>query len=487
MSLAPDALRESATGRHRRPVSLDVALKQSVKQSLRTPYREARELRDPVLWAITGAVLLASCVLSLSRYIRVSPATWDLGIFTEAIHRYAHLQSPTVDIKSPGFDLLGDHFHPILVVLAPFFRVFPTPVTLLVAQALLTALSVIPVYLAAQQLLGQTEARLIAAAYGFSWGLAAMNAYDFHEVCFAVPLLAASLSCLIRGNVRATVLWAMPLVFVKEDQGLTLAALGVVMVLFYRLRREGLFVTYWGVAWSTVAVYVVIPALDPSHVYPYWDHGGHISGLLTSGLWTKLPTLAFVLLPTVFAALWSPIALVAVPGLLLRFVSGESLFWGTAGHYNATLMPIVFIAAIDGIARARASSETARSRPVAALIGRHGAAMALACSAAIAFQSPLSQLWNPSTYHVDARAHAADAAMKVVPSGTTVEASLNELAPLAARDDVYWWSNVAPQWILFDSSSPEWQVSPAFIAGRHAGVSYRTVFNRDGIWVYERT
>jgi uncharacterized membrane protein len=482
MSLAPDALRELAAGRHRRPLSLDVAL----KQTLRTPYREARELRDPLLWAIAGAVLLVSCVLSLSRYVRVSPATWDLGIFTEAIHRYAHLQSPTVDIKAPGFDLLGDHFHPILVLLAPIFRVFPSPATLLVAQALLTALSVIPVYRAAQQLLGRTEARLLAAAYGFSWGLAAMNAYDFHEVCFAVPLLAASLSCLVRGNIRGTVWWALPLVFVKEDQGLTLVALGVVMAFFYGCRREGLFVSYWGIAWSTIAVYVIIPALDPAHVYPYWNHGGHLSGLLTTGLWTKLPTLAFVLLPTMFAALWSPIALVAVPGLLLRFISGESLFWGTAGHYNATLMPILFIAAIDGIARARAVPEGARSRPVTALIGRHGAAMALACSAAIAFQSPLSQLWNPSTYHIDAHARAADAAMKIVPSGTTVEASLDELAPLAARDDVYWWSKVAPQWILFDSASPEWQVSSTFIAGRHAGVSYRSVFNRDGIWVYER-
>jgi hypothetical protein len=149
-------------------------------------------------------------------------------------------------------------------------------------------------------------------------------------------------------------------------------------------------------------------------------------------------------------------------------------------------MPIVFVAAIDGIARARAVTETTRSRPVATLIGRHGAAMALACSAAIAFQSPLSQLWNPSTYHIDAHARAADAAMKIIPSGTTVEASLDELAPLAARDDVYWWSNVAPHWILFDSASPEWRVSPAFIAGRHVGATYRAVFNRDGLWVYRR-
>ena len=483
MSLAPDALRDSAAGRHRSPVSLEKAL----KRTLGTPYRQLYELRDPALGLAVGAVLVVSCVLSLSRYVRVSPATWDLGIFTEAVHRYAHFQSPTVDIKAPGFDLLGDHFHPILVLLAPAFWLFPSPAPLLFVQALLTAISIIPVYLAALQLLGRTEARLLSTAYGFSWGLAAMNAYDFHEVCFAVPLLAASLSSLVRGNIRAAVLWSLPLVFVKEDQGLTLVALGVVMAVFYGCRREGLFVSYWGMAWSVVAVYVIIPVLDPAHVYPYWNHGGHLSGLLTHGLWTKLPTLAFVLLPTVFAALWSQIALVAVPGLLLRFVSGESLFWGTAGHYNATLMPIVFVAAVDGIARARAVSGGARSAPVAALIGRHGAAMALACSAAIAFQSPLSQLWNPSTYHVDSRAQAADAAMKIVPSGTTVEASLNELAPLAARDDVYWWSNVAPQWILFDSTSPEWQVSPAFISGRHAGVTYRSVFIRDGIWVFERS
>ena len=482
MSLAPGALRDSAVGRHRSPVSLDAAL----KRRLRGPHREMSELHDAALWIVVAAVLVVSCVLSLSRYVRVSPATWDLGIFTEAVHRYADFQAPTVDIKAPGFDLLGDHFHPILVLLVPAFWIFPSPATLLVAQALLTAISVVPVYRAARQLLGQTEARLLCAAYGSSWGLAAMNAYDFHEVCFAVPLLAASLSSLALGNVRSSVLWSLPLVFVKEDQGLTLLALGIVMAVFYGRRREGLLVSYWGAAWSAVAVYVIVPALDPAHVYPYWNHGGHLSDLLTTGLWTKLPTLAFVLLPTVFAALWSPIALVAVPGLLLRFISGDSLFWGTAGHYNATLMPIVFIAAIDGIARARAAPDTARSRPFAALIGRHGAAMALACSAAIAFQSPLSQLWSPSTYHVDAHARAADAAMKLISSGTTVEASLDELAPLAARDDVYWWSNVAPQWILFDSASPEWQMSPGFISGRQPGVTYRSVFNRDGISVFER-
>ena len=50
---------------------------------------------------------------------------------------------------------------------------------------------------------------MLCAAYGFSWGLAAMNAYDFHEICFAVPLLAASLSSLVRGHIRGAVLWSL--------------------------------------------------------------------------------------------------------------------------------------------------------------------------------------------------------------------------------------------------------------------------------------
>ena len=64
-----------------------------------------------------------------------------------------------------------------------------------------------------------------------------------------------------------------------------------------------------------------------------------------------------LLLPTAFLALRSPLALIAVPSLLLRFVSTNSAFWGTYWHYNATVMPIIFIAAIDGLARIAASNE----------------------------------------------------------------------------------------------------------------------------------
>ena len=193
---------------------------------------------DPVAWLIALATFGAYDLLSVFKDLRLAPGSWDLGIFTEYVRQIAHLHAPVVAIRGAGFNLLGDHFQPVVGLIAPFFRVFPSPQTLLVAQALLTAISVIPVCRAARELLGLWPSRAIGLAYGFSWGLQQMVNFDFHEIAFAVPLLAFSLSALVRRKLRPAVLWALPLVFVKEDQGFTVAAIGLLMVGMglYRMR-----------------------------------------------------------------------------------------------------------------------------------------------------------------------------------------------------------------------------------------------------------
>ena len=100
-------------------------------------------------WLIALATFAAYTTLSLARYVQLAPGSWDLGIYTQYVRQLADLHAPVVAIRGPGFNLLGDHFQPIVALMAPFFRVFPTPVTLLVAQALLTAVSVVPVCRAA--------------------------------------------------------------------------------------------------------------------------------------------------------------------------------------------------------------------------------------------------------------------------------------------------------------------------------------------------
>jgi hypothetical protein len=118
--------------------------------------------------------------------------------------------------------------------------------------------------------------------------------------------------------------------------------------------------------------------------------------------------------------------------------------------------------------------------------------MALA-ALALAFQFPLSNLWHASTYRLDAHIAAADAAMAVVPSGVTVQATLDLLAPLAARTDTFWIGtagNPVTQYIVFDGPdsgySPQITNVPGFIAQLYPNGGYATVFARDGVYVFRR-
>ena len=70
--------------------------------------------------------------------------SWDLAIFSELAKAYAHFQTPIVPVKGDGYNLLGDHFHPILILLGPIWRLFPTPLSLLITQDLLLAFSAWP-------------------------------------------------------------------------------------------------------------------------------------------------------------------------------------------------------------------------------------------------------------------------------------------------------------------------------------------------------
>jgi uncharacterized membrane protein len=353
------------------------------------------------------------------------------------------------------------------------------------------------------------------------------------------------------------VLWALPLVFVKEDQGFTVAAIGLLMVGMglYRMRavaspggrppwtprwpkgprdsvtgalaahrvddgREGdpqawvlsgVALAVWGLAWSALAIAVIIPHFNATHQYPYWNDGGAVApgghlGLsaighqFIQGGTEKLWTVYLILLPVAFLALRSPVALIAVPSLVLRFVSTNNYYWGDGWHYNATVMPIVFLAAIDGMARFRAASarRAAAGEPragpgVGELIARYGAVVMVVIAGWFAFRFPVAGLWNSQSYEITPHISAENAAMAKVPDGVTVEATLSMLAPLAARDETYWIGNSpnpAPQYIVFDNDDSGWNPAPAnplaFVDQRHLGYEYRRIFLDNNVYVFRR-
>jgi len=117
----------------------------------------------------------------------------------------------------------------------------------------------------------------------------------------------------------------------------------------------------------------------------------------------------------------------------------------------------------------------------------------LAIAVALAFQFPVSGLWNPATYRLDAHVADANAAMAKVPDGATVTTTLDLLAPLASRTDTLWIGNAGnpdTDYIVFDGLdsgySPEPANVPAFVASQHPGVRYNLIYGTGGVYVFRR-
>ncbi len=424
--------------------------------------REARPPGTAWIWVMAAGLCTLYAVVSIRLHERMLSTGFDLGIFEQAVRSYAHGDLPVAEVNGPDFRVLGDHFSPVLALIAPIYRVFPTPVTLLVVQAVLFAVAVVPLAAYAQRTLGRTAAVVVGLGYGLSWGIAQAVGFDAHEVMFAVPLIAFSAVALAERRLRAAVLWALPLVLVKEDLGLTVAAVGA-MVVWFGSRRLGIATIVAGLASTAVEVFWLLPANTDAGTFSAWwdahrrsDDGGGIASQLervTVGLFEREPKVVLLILlvaPTAMVALRSPLLLLVLPTLAWRLTSDNPLYWGTGYHYSAILMPIVFVAFVDGLRRLASRQGPSRVRE------------SLVISAVVtAMLVPAYPLWSavrPSTWQHDVRIDDAHALLNRIPDDAQVQAS-NRLVPqLASRTSVsvfgYPPSRANPEWIALDKAPP---------------------------------
>jgi uncharacterized membrane protein len=477
--------------------------------------------------ALTAAAALVYCTDALIRFRRFLTSTFDLVIFDQGIRGYAHFRAPVsiargvADGGTAHFVLLSDHWSPILAVLAPLYWIHDGPATLLVAQAVLFALAIPPLWAFTERQLGAPCAWFICAAYALSLPIMAAVTFDFHEVAFVPVLTAVMVERFQAGRRLPAIAAAAALLLVKEDMGLLIAGFGVYLLLTRR-RWTGLAFIVAGLAATWLASHVLIPAFGGSASF-YWAYGqfGRTAGsaaadivthplhalhvLVTPGV--KVRTMLGLLVPLGFLPLASPLTLAAVPLLAERMLaSGYPLWWQAKFQYNAFIVMIFFLAAVDGAARLQrwwrkyagaapstAAPSTAVLRPARAWApATVWAAAVFVAAVAYVPSSPFGPLLHPTYYTVNARIRAADAATARVPSGTEVEAA-NSLGPRLSGRDTVLLLDGTPRWapwvvadtrgLDFPFCSPAQQAQEVSFLRAHG---YRLVFSEDGYVVLHR-
>jgi uncharacterized membrane protein len=461
--------------------------------------------RSPRLWLllIVAGSALGYAGFGLFRHWHFQSSAYDLGLLDQAVWQYSRLERPVNTIGDYPH-ILADHFHPILLTLVPLYWIAPGPETLLVAQALLLAVSAFPVYSFVRRRHPAAVALLLTAAYVCHWTMQKTAARDFHELAFA-PLFVALAVWAIDFE-RFTVFWcaAFALLLVKEDLAPFVAFLG----LFLLLRRRwlhGALAVIVGLGAFALIVGWIIPALNEGYGYRYGGTFAHLGGIqgiallavtrpwrLLAQLVSPAPKLRLVLLwlgPFAFLPLASPYGLLLLPIAATRLLSATELHWFADFHYSAPLAPILAMAAADGLSRVSRSipGEAARRRVVLAL-----AAVMLALCALLPSKLPFWRLLSPRWYVLTASDRTGREALRLIPADASVAAQDAIVPHLSERERIYPLraSAVTTDYVIASRELSCWPHASweeiAFLLDERRRAGYTTVFERGGWLVLGR-
>lgn len=296
---------------------------------------------------------------SLRRHWAFESHSFDLGIFTSAIwnlvHGFGYVSAP-----KGGMNLLADHQSPIFWALAPVFRLFESPETLLFAQGLLLAAGAIPLYFIASQTLSRSHwaAPALPLLYWANRPIRNANAFDFHPETLMLPLFLVAIAGVQSRAARARIAGAVALLAAlacKESAGPVAAGVGLAWLLGAGPEATRAFTRRLGLA--ALAAGVAVFALDLKVVpgffgkaYAYSDAYSHLGaslGQIALSPFTKpeifwphllgparLKFLFWTLAPLGFLPLLNARALPAfLPGYLMLFLSASDLRVNPIYHY----------------------------------------------------------------------------------------------------------------------------------------------------------
>lgn len=465
--------------------------------------------RRPLLLA--AALFGALTGLSLLRQWTLL-GSYDLGYFSQAAWLLREGHDPFVTIR--GIHLLGDHgsvvFYPIAFT---FGRLGATG--LLVFQAAVLALGVVPLWRLARDVVGLSVslATALCGAYALYPALSNVGLFDFHPEVVVVPALLTAVWLLHQGGPW----WAYGLCVAavlasREDVAVTVFFLGVYGIVQGR-RAAGAATAAGAVGWLVLNLVVVLPHfaggeyVQGNRFAQYGDSLTEAAVYMAThpfevlGDFATKPNLYVIvglLLPLLFLPLlgwrhlWPGIPLQAAY-LLTNVAAAHTI----TAQYTVTTIPFMFVAAAFGLRRV-AARVPGRALVAAAVVG----------FLVFATASPRHEPWEWAARDRVDRARLAAASL--VPERAPVAATVRMWPLLAERRDLYPFpmpleryfaqsdDDKTPErrlselrWVVLDTADDDqWtryeQAARELHLGPGNALGFRMVFDRFGIVVYRR-
>ncbi len=466
-----------------------------------------RGARVPLAHIVVALLIVAYVAvfgtLSLRRHQNLRTNALDLGYTDQAVWNTLHgrpfrfstyldaafsLDIPIQDFEQPDV-LLGYHVEPLLAPISLLYLLHDGPETLLWLQTVALALGAIPVYLIAHRRYAALTKKHLAIwlpiafvlLYLLSPVLEAANLSDFHAVALSPVLLLSAFYCLETDRPWGFIAFAFLAAMTKEEVGLLVAMMGLWAALVRRRWVLGLGIAAAGFSWSVLCFTVIMPHFSGLGDSAFWVRYGQFGesakevalnlfrqpGLFAD--WLRRPNVAGYLRDLWLssgglAILFPQVLLLALPSLAINTFSSYDWMHSGGGHYSATIVPFLVIAAIYGVAwlahrvgnwRIGKLSAGTRSAVASLLLVGVGLSVAIAhhYDAGI---SPLSRrfLLEPVSEHAR-RAEPMFERMNELSPDTPISVGSNLYPHVAHRERVYLFPTVSDaRFILLDVTGP---------------------------------
>ncbi len=339
-------------------------------------------------WALLGLLalfFLFFASISFVNHYFFRTFGWDLGYFTAAIFDYSEGRLNEYDLYNTGLRFtLGDHFEPILFLIAPFQPIFGQ-YTLLLVQILAILSGGYGAFVYVRTRTDNPWLPHLALIHFLSiWGITSALAFDYHNNVVGAMFLPWFLHYFQKEKFRTALLFLLLLCMSKENMALWGIFLGLGIGLAnWRSRKKVLAamgMTVFAGVYFVWVMKVVLPYYQPEGFeYVHFKYKALGSGL-REALETIVtrPLYAFELLYTNHIPenpaldglkielyrmmLWSGgLAFLIRPHYLVMSlpIIGQKVFsdkagaWGINNHYSIELVPLLSIAVCEVLIRIR--------------------------------------------------------------------------------------------------------------------------------------
>ncbi|MDJ0510130.1 MAG: DUF2079 domain-containing protein [Crocosphaera sp.] len=218
-----------------------------------------------LLWLIfvISSLILFACA-SLRHWLFQSNAL-DLGWFDQSLYLISQGKPPIVSFSDDH--ILGDHAAFIFYPLALLYVIYPNVHWLFLVQAIALSITIVPLWLLSKkQGLKDNLALTIVGVYLLYPLIFNVNLFDFHSEVIALPtILWATLAA--RANKFIQFIFAILLILsCKAVLSLTVAAMGVWLLLFEKRKKYGFLALILGTFWFIITTQLIIPKFSGDEV-----------------------------------------------------------------------------------------------------------------------------------------------------------------------------------------------------------------------------